>query len=245
MRMASKWKKHLILARHPSIRRHLPETYLLNQRSLFHLLQKYPVVFLKPVKGTGGNGIIRIRRSGNAYDVQTSSVNRVVRDRRNLFGVVTRLTRRRSYLVQQGISLLTIHQRQLDYRILMLKPGHSWLSMGIMGKWAAPNNIVTNYCRGGSPIRLGDSLKRSLRLSNEQIRMMEQRITNVGYRVARAMGDPYAMREMGLDIGIDQDRRIWVLEVNTGPKFELFRFHADKTRYRTIAGYMRKIRSGR
>jgi glutathione synthase/RimK-type ligase-like ATP-grasp enzyme len=245
MIIRSKVKKHRILSRYPAIRRHLPETYLLSQQTLFRLLRKYPDLYLKPVHGTGGSGIIRIRRGSHAYHVQTGTTNTIVRDRRKLYSVVTQLTRRKRYLIQQGISLLTINRRPLDYRLLLLKPGRTWNAMGIMGRWAAPNKIVTNYCRGGKPITLCSSLRRSQGLSSRQCRKMEQRICELGLQVAKAMGNPYSMRELGLDLGIDQKQRIWLLEVNTRPRFKLFRYHRDRTLYRRIAGYVRMIRSGR
>ncbi|MFY0542656.1 YheC/YheD family protein [Brevibacillus sp. H7] len=240
----SKLKKHRILARHQSIRPFLPETHLLNQQTLFYLLRKYPVLYLKPDRGTGGGGIIRIRRGRKAYHVQAGVTSRIVQDRRKLYSVVTRLTGRRRYLVQQGISMVTIKRRPIDYRLLVLKPGTSWEVMGIMGKWAAPNKIVTNYCRGGRPIRLFNSLRRSMGMSEQQCRKTEQRIFALGLQVARAM-NPYSLRELGLDLAIDRNLRIYLLEVNTGPQFKLFRFHADRTLHRKIAGYVRRIRSRR
>lgn len=241
----SKWKKHLILSRSPTIRRHLPETYLFTRTSLKTLVGKFPLVYMKPVKGTGGGGILRIERVHHSFRVRSAIKSLLCTNLNQLYNNISRMIRGRQYLIQQGIHLLSIHHRPIDYRILLLRPESNWKYMGIMGKWAAKHKIVTNFCKGGKPMRFVNSLKLSKGLSNQQCSNLARRVHLLGLHVGKVMGTPYSLREMGIDLGIDHNQNIWLLEVNTRPQFKLFRYHSDKTLYNRIAKNVHRIRSRR
>ena len=60
--IASKLLKTAVILNHPQLSSYIPETRWYSPEALHEMLEKYPVVYLKPDKGTGGGGIIRIRR---------------------------------------------------------------------------------------------------------------------------------------------------------------------------------------
>lgn len=242
MRIASKWIKHRVLAENPSLRKHLPETQLYTNHSLWQMIARHRTVFLKPVVGTGGKGIIRIvRRNGACFSVQIGMNKYSVKSKQRLLRLIRYLTGLKQYLVQQGIDLISLEKRPLDYRLLILRPGSAWKIIGIMGKWAARGKIVTNHCRGGKPIDFQPSLKRSLGLSKRKCKKMENNIHALGRRVAETLGNHYRMRGLGLDIGIDKQKRIWLLEANTEPLYRLFRYHHNRALYPKIVRYMKQI----
>lgn len=244
MKIASKWIKHRVLVQDSLIRAHLPQTRLLSGHTLWSMLRRHRTVYLKPVIGTGGHGIFRIRWLGNtSYLLQKEMKQYSLRGKVALLRLIRRLTGSRKYLVQQGIDLLSIKQRPLDYRLLMLRPSDRWKLIGTMGKWAAPGKIVTNHCRGGKPIGLCLSLQRSLNCSAARCQQIEQAINQLGQRIAKTLGDRYHMRQLGIDLGIDKQLRIWILEVNTDPRYQLFRYHQDRSLYPKIVHYMKKIKS--
>ncbi len=242
MRIASKWLKHRVLAEYPSIRKHLPETHLYTNASLWNTIRRHRSVYLKPVVGSGGNGIIRIiRKNESSFLVQKGMNKYPVKSKQSLFRLIRRLTGPKRYLVQQGINMISIQNRPLDYRLLILRPRADWEIIGTMGKWAAPGKIVTNFVRGAKPINLCSSLKRSIGYNNGECANMEERINLLGMGVAKTLGNRYRMRDLGLDIAIDKRGRLWILEVNTGPFYKLFRYHHNRSLYPKIVRYMRMI----
>jgi len=245
MKIASKWIKHRVLAQYPSIRKHLPETHLYSPRYLWHMLQRHGTLYIKPVVGSGGHGIIRVKQRGKtSFAIQKDMKRYQVNSKGDLLLLLRRLMgEKRRYLIQKGIHLISIKKRPIDYRLLILRPESEWKVIGTIGKWAAPGKIVTNHCRGGKPINLLPSLKKSLGCSEQRCQRVEDKINRLGMRVAETLGNRYRMRQMGLDIGIDKKLRIWILEVNTGPRYQLFRYHHDRTLYPKIVDYMRKINS--
>jgi hypothetical protein len=243
---ASKWLKHRVLAGDNDLKRHLPDTKLLTGASLLEFVRKYPFIILKPVIGGGGHGVIKIAARGERADVLTAAGRsyRGIRIKGGLVPLIRSLTRGRHYLVQQGISLLTIQGRPVDFRVLLLKPGQEWQTMGIMGKWAARNKIVTNHCRGGRAIVLDKALKLSKSLTDEQCTNIENQMLRTSKQMAERMNEYFRnVRELGLDIAIDQNLQLWLLEANTRPQFDLFREHPNKDLYPEIRGIIRKLRT--
>lgn len=243
MAIASKWKKHRALSGSKTTLKHLPAAWLYSDTSLWTSLQRFRCVYLKPVSSSGGNGIIRIDRKGtSSFLIRHGVVRSTVSSRKALFTKIRRLIGKRQYLIQQGIHLLKIQKRPLDYRILLLRPKKTWKIMGTMGKWAAPGKIVTNHCRGGKAVNLFPSLKASAGLSTARCQQIAHKLNRLGADVARVLSSRYRLRRLGIDVGIDKQLRIWILEVNTAPAYQLFRHHHNRSIYPRIVRYMKKIR---
>ncbi|MDA8234748.1 MAG: YheC/YheD family protein [Clostridia bacterium] len=115
------------LAGYEEIRPHLPETRRFkNYRDCLEMLERYSSIFLKPIHGSLGCGIIKFTRPQLAcYHYQAFLGPRKIRGKavaaESLASVVKRLTSGQSYLIQQGISLLTIGGRPFDIRVLLQK----------------------------------------------------------------------------------------------------------------------------
>ncbi|MNP87462.1 hypothetical protein D3C76_1883740 [compost metagenome] len=48
--------------------------------------------------------------------------------------------------------------------------------------------------------------------------------------------------ELGLDIGIDENLKLWLIEANTRPQYKLFRDHEDPMLYNRIGAIIKTIR---
>jgi hypothetical protein len=242
--VGSKWLKHLALSEVEILRRFLPETRLLSRFSLQALLRKYSIIYLKPVIGSEGHGIIRVVRESNGYLIKHSDEEfNLVLDENQLIPVLKRLTHGRKYIIQQGIDLMTIEGRPLDFRILLLRPENQWLLMGIMGKWGPKDQIVTNRRRGGEAITLDEALQRGFGLESEKIDRIRSNLAKIGFIAAKVLQRKFNVREAGIDVAIDSNLKIWILEVNTTPLFNLFKYDPDQTLFNKIYSYVKQIRN--
>ncbi|MEI7024983.1 YheC/YheD family protein [Paenibacillus sp. y28] len=240
----SKWLKHLALWKHPQLQPHLPQTELLSSASLKHMIKTHPIVFIKPVIGGGGRGILKVSSAGaGQYTLQHAGGIRTYSSLPLLIKFIQSQTASRQYLIQQGVDLIRIGGRAMDFRILMLKPARKWKVMGVMGKLAARNKHVTNYCRGGSWIRLEDALTQSIGCTPEDCRIAENELRAFAETIAGYMDKEFPnIDELGLDIAIDGERRIWLLEANTKPQYKLFLHHPDPRLYSKISAMIRALR---
>jgi glutathione synthase/RimK-type ligase-like ATP-grasp enzyme len=239
-----KWSKHIILSRQSSLRSYLPQTDLFNQETFLQYIEQFPVVFLKPSLGGGGQGVFKITAHDNGFLLHTLNYKRFYKNKKQLFLVLKQRCSKRKYLIQQGLDLIAINQRPIDFRILLLKPQNTWELMGVMGKCAAKNRFVTNHARGGKSIRLNNALQRGLGYPEKKCEEMENKLAALGLNIAHSLNETYHnITELGLDVAIDNEEKIWLLEANTKPQFKLFKDHEDRTLFNKIYKYTKQLRS--
>lgn len=238
----SKWLKHMILSKDPALHPHLPETLLFNESNLLVLLNKYPAVFVKPIFGTGGRGVIKAVRLGSKCKVQIATQKTELPISRVYSFIKKRISGTRC-IVQKGVDLASVDGHPVDFRVLLLKPETEWKFMGIMGKVAMKHRIVTNHCRGGRPILLKEALVRSLNLEEKACKDIARDMESLGLRIAAALQRKFkVINELGLDIAVDNQQKLWLIEANTRPHYELFRYHENPDLYNHIHRTIRTLR---
>lgn len=235
-----KWKRHLALVPNRRVARHIPPTKLLGRKSLRDYLERYNVLFVKPVFGSFGNNILKATKKRQSVLVQRErrvvTLNKAQAEDR-----IMRHAGGRPYLIQKGISLLKIHGQPIDFRLLLLRPKDKWLTMGIMGKMAGGNRVVTNFNHGGKPVGFEKAM-RTAGFTDEEIRWTQGEMIRLGLSAARTFQAKYRhCRRMGIDFAVDTEGRIWIIEVNTNPFYDLFRYHRNKGLHGTIDRYMKQI----
>jgi len=120
--------------------------------------------------------------------------------------------------------------------MVQMNPRSRWESTGIIGRVAHPRKIVTNYHAGGTPMPFSRLL--SGYLNAGQRNDYENRLRKLGVSVAEALNQRYPrLKEIGLDVAIDESLRPWILEVNTFPDPYIFRKLPDRSVFRKIYSY--------
>jgi hypothetical protein len=253
-RIRSKWKKTAALLASSRLRELVPETRKFNRSALEQMLGRYGMVYVKPVNGTFGKGVIRVERttsSPQAWKIHYGE--KIVRYTSfpSMFRKILAIKRKRPYIVQQGIHLLTKSGRLFDLRVMVQKNlRNRWETTGIIGRLGHPKRPVTNYHSGGTPMSAEKLLGR--RLGSEKLRYTLDRLRELGTLTAEVMERRFpGIKEIGLDIGLDKSLIPWILEVNTAPDPFIFRKHPDPSvfrkiyRYAAAYGRFRKRRNGR
>ncbi|MBO2943866.1 YheC/YheD family protein [Paenibacillus sp. F411] len=214
--LASKWLKTEALRSDPRLIPYIPETKALSPEALNSMLLKHGKVVIKPVVGTGGNGVILIQSNEKGYSVRHQRVSRHVSAFPELLRLLSRLRFRRAYLIQQGIELATIQGRPLDYRVKVVKDKGAWACRAMVGRLARRGLFVTNLCKGGTMLPGRRAIALSLPQANvPQIRKDLRALTRIGIEVMEKHFP--GIGELGFDYGIDTEGRIWIFEVNTRP----------------------------
>lgn len=236
-----KWLKHESLWSDPLLREYLPDTMLFTPKNFLEMIDKYDVLFLKPDLGMKGRGVMKVSHEEEDYIIRTASYTHKYPDKELAAQKLKQLIGDKRYIVQQGIDLIRIGGNPIDFRALLhLKPEGDWRFFGVMGKVAAPNRFVTNHSSGGKPIRLYNALG----VTKEDGQEWYKRIKEMSLKIATAMKEHFPkIDELGLDIAIDTDRKIWLVEANTKPQYQLFRYHSNPRLFGQIAASVRAIRS--
>ncbi|MBB6731697.1 YheC/YheD family protein [Cohnella zeiphila] len=240
-RVRSKKAKTEALLANPKMREHIPETTTMHRDSVREMLGRYGMIYVKPVNGTFGQGVIRIEKNQRApypYRFQAGERKYRFETFERMFEELQTVKRKKNYLVQQGIELLKHDGRRFDFRVMVQRsPQNRWESTGIIGRLANPRKIVTNYHSGGTPMPPEDLLREHLG-GTPALHSFMQKLRGLGEDVARTLERRFPrLKEIGVDVAVGEDLKPWILEVNTLPDPFIFRKLRDRSVFRRIYSY--------
>lgn len=230
--LRNKWTIYQVLRTQSDIRPYLPTTKLYTSASDVHqLLRTERLVFLKPINGTGGRGILRIERlkdSSKRIDIQGRDLSRrIIRPQRISPSMLSaRLARWKAngrYIVQQGIAIKLPNGRVHDYRMLIQKDGQGeWTYTGCAARIGPDRSVTSNLHGGGAAVPMMQVLSEWIH-EPEKADSIRDSIEQLGIRIAKFLEKEYgALCELALDLAIDRDGHPWLLEVNPKPAREVF-----------------------
>lgn len=127
------------------------------------------------------------------------------------------------YVVQQGIRLIEIDHCPIDFRFHMTKDGNNeWVPAGIGAKKSGRGSVTTHVRTGGKLMTPDQVLSHVFGSRSEVIL---QRTKEVAIKLAKSIEKNYShpLGELGFDIGIDQNEKIWMFEANSKPGRSIFK----------------------
>lgn len=224
-RLGDKYELCQWVRKFPKLWEHHPDTELLKrEEQLFPLLQRFPCVYLKPLQGSSGQGILEISApAGGVYRVRAAKFRNTKKPyeaeltRAQLEQLIRSERKRCSFLVQEGVELLQVKQGKVDVRThLQRNREGEWETVGVVVKRGRPHSIVSNYHAGGSRhdwAWLQDFARWEGITLPELDKLLElsQRIANAFTKKA-----PH-LAALGLDLGLDDQGQIWLLDINARP----------------------------
>lgn len=237
----SKWKKTQWLLKDSHIRPYVPKTMTFSKINLSSMLSSYSTVYFKPTNGSGGVNIVRITKKDGGYQTQHNTVKKNYSTQEKLYTELKRFAGTKKFLLQKGIKLAKTNGKPFDIRVMVQKTNKgNWVSPGLFTKVGNPNKVATNYNQGGSVGYFHKTLA-GAGYNDEAIRSMETRLKQLGVSVGHNFDRNYrGFRELGLDVALDNNRRPWILEVNTRPQFYPVKNLKDKTLYNRILSYAKQ-----
>jgi len=226
----SKWEMHQMISNDPRIQQYIPETYAAPSVIILQkMLEKYPFVYLKPTEGSLGLGIYKVAKQKNQYIVTyRNGKENIVKSYRSLAALYHFIFKRNQkkinkYLIQQGIDLIKFQGRPVDFRIQLHKNGfNEWNTIAIGAKAAGKGSVTTHIRTGGNLIDTDQFLKQTL---GPKAYSIDEFVKDASIKIATVteekVGSPIG--ELGLDIGIDEQHRVWLFEVNSKPGRSIFK----------------------
>ncbi|WP_158587529.1 YheC/YheD family protein [Neobacillus notoginsengisoli] len=221
----SKQTIHKLLQYHPVVKEYLPETrFSATKRTIKQLLQKHDEIFIKPKDGTEGLGIYKITKAGMGYTCHTERQIIHYDSLSLLLNNITATEKARRYVVQQGIHLIQYNGRNIDFRVNMNKNiQNNWVVSGIAAKAAGAESVTTHVRLGGRVYTCNDILTRIFEDEAQKVRnKIEFAAIDLAIAIEEGIGKPVG--ELGLDIGIAKDGRVWMFEANSKPGRSIFKF---------------------
>lgn len=238
-RFAHKWNAHRHFSHHPELSRHLPVTVSLTSGALGKLTRRFPLLYAKPVNGSGGKGILRIRRHQQRFEmVGRNGKEGVIRHTAHSLEAAERYVltwaqqQKQTFVLQQGLSLSLIPGMICDSRVLVQKDVcGQWRITGMVGKQSPDRLVTSNLQSGGKATSMLTLLTR--RFSAEKAESIMQSMQHISLLLASHIESRFGnFLEFGIDLGIDTNGYVWIIEVNPKPNRELFRLAGQHDTYK-------------
>jgi len=221
-----KLEVHALLAQDPDLARHLPETLPLSAEAVEKLAGSHRTLFIKPVRGRQGKGITKAERTAAGWKAakQTDSgvAKGAAKDAEALVAFAARGRDPGEFLVQQGLELARAGRSAVDIRAIVQRDGRGrWRVSAIGARVGRRGGFVSNLHAGGKAVSI-ESLAR--RLSGRvKAKQLSSSARALALKVAEKMGGAHPLLgELGLDLGLDKNGKLWILEVNRQPGRALF-----------------------
>ncbi|MDQ0496143.1 YheC/YheD family endospore coat-associated protein [Paenibacillus brasilensis] len=213
---------HAILQEDPLLRIHLPKTLQGNLSSIHTLMEQIGDVVIKPSSGSVGRGIMRLRRSHGHWTLQCAHPAMPERwsTLRLHGGELPLFLHKRllhvPHIVQETIPLALCDDRPFDIRVTVQRGyGGVWGVTGMFAKIAPSHTFVSNVAQGGTARSLLEVLSQAqavqtsntARLMNELERLSLQIVHRLAQNLPR-------LADVGLDLGITQEGKVFFIECN-------------------------------
>jgi len=225
-RFLDKWEVHKAINSNKETVHLVPDTELLTRENLTIMLKRHKEVLLKPRRSSKGQGIIKIKISGNAvYSFSRAEwknprwIKAVT-----LQSLIRQLEPLRifnhNYLVQECIDLTRHNGRIFDLRSQFQKNGEGkWILTGVGVRIAGKNRFVTHIPNGGSLADYNDIIPLFNDLAVDESQSYERQLKTIGLFIPKLLEEKLQLNLgiLTLDIGIDPRGRMLILEVNSKP----------------------------
>lgn len=217
--IVGKLKVYHYLSAKSKLKKHLPHTMSFSKKNLRKMVSEHDMLYIKPNVGSLGLGIFKVTQSDEGYTVQTNKRTRSFDEITEMYHFIKSIKKKKKkkLLIQEGIRLDKVQGKPYDLRAMVQrKPRGSWVITGIFAKVGKSGRIVTNFHQGGRLMTMTKLFKR-LHLSEDKAESRLSRISTMAMNTAHVLsGRKKGMREMGIDIAVDKDKKhLYILEVNS------------------------------
>lgn len=209
-----KWQFWKWVSSNDELIKYLPETTnQINLSTLNDFIESYGGAYLKPRNGSRGKGIHYIEKE-NGYYRWISNYDENIK----VFSedeIVPKLVKYRCYLLQAPIFLRSYENRMVDYRVLLQKNGTGyWQCTGMIARFGKPQGITANFKANGYALQGYEALK--IQFGYDDLRAFQkyQEIISICTKIAQQIDRKGTFADFGIDIGIDEEEKIWVIEIN-------------------------------
>jgi glutathione synthase/RimK-type ligase-like ATP-grasp enzyme len=218
-----KWSMFTLLSSFAHLHPYLPETHQLRKKEdLIDTLSSHSAIFLKPIHGSQGKHIFRIKQEERGYLVDHTTFSQPYEKEYPTFhslfeALYTQLTKQ-GFLIQKALPLQTYKGCPFDFRILCHRVKEAeWKITSVVARVSQQGSFVSNLARGGEIVNVHAVLQETYdrRTAKQMIKLLKELSLDICHCITVSTNGLFA--ELGIDLAIDTDGHPWVIEVNTKP----------------------------
>ncbi|MDQ0254198.1 glutathione synthase/RimK-type ligase-like ATP-grasp enzyme [Evansella vedderi] len=229
--LPNKWIVYQWLQQNNTLKKHLPPTTLLSKASLQSYLETFSKIVLKPIFGSGGYGFYVVEMTPDHYLISNgvnTAEHRVDKDIHELYEYIYRKLISEGYLIQPYLPL-KVNNSPFDLRIVVQRNSVSkWKVVGKGFRIGKKGTFLSNLQTGGE-------IRSSIPISKKKAEYLKENIATIIRLIPNQLERFHQpLFELGIDIGISEDGRLWILEVNSKPGYQTVMRTIMKEKYDSI-----------
>uniref|UniRef100_UPI001CF9F9A3 YheC/YheD family protein n=1 Tax=Metabacillus niabensis TaxID=324854 RepID=UPI001CF9F9A3 len=217
-----KWEGWKFLSSSRGLKEYLPNTQKLKIDYLQSQLSLYSDYLIKPIIGSSGNGIMRIKSFKNGgFKVFHSFKNEITYQTFASLYELCKWVKPKiqigDYILQKRVNTITYRRHTCDIRLNMNKNSKgNWEESLVLLRIASNSNFVI-------PTKMSrfytiKQLYKYPLFPKVNMKELEKSIISLGHKICKAFDQSgYHMADLGIDLGLDKKGRLWIFEVNHIP----------------------------
>lgn len=196
----------------------IPTYHLTDDIDWLDIIEQHSKIIIKPVSGHQGNGIALIeRQKNNLYKVNDQG-QITVNNKEELLQFVTSKIQDQAYIAQPFISCQIKSGLVYDFRLHVQKNGEgNWVITSIYPRIGKSGTVTSNMGSGGYTAFLDDFLKAEFGDAWYDIKRELEWFALHFPPHFDSLYEHSSFDELGIDVGIDEKRKLWLFEVNWRP----------------------------
>ncbi|SES28077.1 YheC/D like ATP-grasp [Salipaludibacillus aurantiacus] len=225
----NKWEVYKLLSG-TSLKKYLPDTLLYDPQALMKQLKKNRQLILKPCYGFQGKRLYLLELTeDNQFKIYQDMLKPryILRDEQSFLAKIAELTSGRKYLMQKKINLAKVEGKLADIRLLVQKNRHGvWSVTNGISRIAYYSFFITNC---SEKIMEMDTVLSTLFCDEAGKKSATEDIHRIGVAASKALeSETGLLGETAIDLAIDEDGRIWIIEINGKIQKSMYHHIEDK-----------------
>ncbi|MFE8699257.1 YheC/YheD family protein [Cytobacillus sp. FJAT-54145] len=198
----------------------IPSEIVRNTESFFKFLNAFDKLVFKPIDGRKGKGIFFISKIDSGYQVNQGSQTNFY-SKQQLKDFIQSKISSEKFIIQPYIKSVTKSGQVFDFRLHAQKDGEgNWVITTIYPRIAPIGSIIANINNGGYTNYLDPFLKQEFQQEAFNIkRTLEHFTLSLANHLdeLQMLEHNEVIDEIGIDVGLDENHKIWIYEVNWRP----------------------------
>lgn len=195
----------------------IPSKLVTSPDQVLTALDTYTRIIAKPISGHKGIGVTFIEQKKEQYILIQENIP-LLYNEESLEALIRNSFLNQEFIIQPYISCRTKDGHPYDFRLHVQKNGEGkWVVTTIYPRISSsPEKIVTNLSNGGYSTYLHSFLTEEF---GEEYYNIKRYLEKFSIAFARHMDAIYceSFDELGIDVGIDTNQKLWLYEVNWRP----------------------------
>ncbi|PYZ96577.1 hypothetical protein CR205_12760 [Alteribacter lacisalsi] len=209
----------------------VPETKALSWQQLQNMLRKHKKVIVKLRNGALGRRVYSISKTGTKYLLTSSRKGEMNKNVYTAAGLRRffrqRKMQRKRWVVQQYVAAKKQAGRTLECRFSVQKgETGEWMVAAKAIRLSRKGHFLTNVAQGATAVPFSEAALQAAAPG------MEKKLNRASIQIARRLEKSLPVIDLGLDLMIDPDDRIWLIEANQKDQRLTYRYAGMEAEYR-------------